>query len=237
MRVVIVGGGKIGAYLTRELRKAGQAVIVVEAREDRARMLAEETGALTIHGDGTDMGLLTDLELRPTDLFIALTGRDEDNLVACQLARSAFGVRRVIARLNDPANSDTFHAMDIHPVSVTETVVRLITEELEPSRQARVAFLGLGEISLLELQVPSGTGRRRVADLDLPPSSVIATVRRDDEVFVPSGDTEIEADDRLMVVTKVEHEEELRRAIEGTMPQPEEATEGEPPRPVEGNGA
>ena len=239
MRVVIIGGGKIGAYLTRELRSSGRSVIVVEQREDRALLLAEETGALAIHGDGTDMGLLTDLELRPFDLFIALTGRDEDNLVACQLARSAFGVRRVIARLNDPANSETFHALDIHPVSVTETIVRLITEELEPSQQARVALLGLGEISLLEVQVPEETADRRVSDLQMPPSTVVALVRRADDVFVPDGDTVIRAGDRLMAVIRVEHEEEFRSVIAGASTSPPEADDDadEEPLPVEGGDA
>jgi trk system potassium uptake protein TrkA len=234
VRVVIIGGGKIGAYLTRELRSSGRSVIVVEQREDRARLLAEETGALAIHGDGTDMGLLTDLELRPFDLFIALTGRDEDNLVACQLARSAFGVRRVIARLNDPANSETFHALDIHPVSVTETIVRLITEELEPSQQARVALLGLGEISLLEAQVPEDVANRQILDLELPPSTVIALVRRDDDVFVPEGSTVIRAGDRLMAVTRIEHEDEFRSVVAGESSTGEDEEE---PLPVESGDA
>lgn len=236
MRVVIIGGGKIGAYLTRELRSSGRSVIVVEQREDRARLLAEETGALAIQGDGTDMSLLTDLELRPFDLFISLTGRDEDNLVACQLARSAFGVRRVIARLNDPANSETFHALDIHPVSVTETVVRLIAEELEPSRQARVALLGLGEISLVEAQVPEDVANRQVLDLVLPPSTVIALVRREEEVFVPDGSTVIQAGDRLMAVTRIEHEDEFRRVVSGEQAAANDENEGEP-LPVESGDA
>jgi Trk K+ transport system NAD-binding subunit len=126
MRVIVMGGGKVGGFMARELQEGSHAVIVIEHNTSHAQQVAEETGALVIEGDGTDLELLEDIEIRPTDLFVAVTGVDEDNLVACQLVRTAFGVKKVLARLNDPRNRPTFDALRIPVVSVTDLLAQVI---------------------------------------------------------------------------------------------------------------
>ena len=162
MRVIVMGGCKVGGFMARELQEGGHAVIVIEANTRHAQQVAEETKALVIEGDGTDLELLEDIEIRPTDLFVAVTGVDEDNLVACQLARTAFGVKKVLARLNDPRNRPTFDALRIPVVSVTDLLAQVIERELEVGELMRVAVLGKGEVSLFQIDLPSTTVRRAI---------------------------------------------------------------------------
>jgi|FLYL01.1.fsa_nt_gi trk system potassium uptake protein TrkA len=217
MRTVIVGGGKVGAFLARELRAGGYAVVVVERDQERARELAEESDALVVNGDGTDLRLLTELELRPDDFLLALTGADQDNLVACQLARISFGIERVLARLNDPRNRRTFEALEIPVVSVTDLIVQVISHEMDLRELVRVALLGRGEVSLFEVEIPEGAVIRKVGDVPLPPSSVLVAIRRDGEVVVPHGESELRPGDRVLVVTLISLEDEVRDCLLGEL--------------------
>lgn len=213
MRVVVMGGGKVGGFLARELRMTGHAVIVIERDRRHAERVAEETGALAIEGDGTDLALLHELELRRTDLFVAVTGVDEDNLVACQLVRATFSVNKVLARLNDPRNHATFDALGIPVVSVTNLLAQVISQELEFSELVRVALLARGELSVFQIDIPSESPERPVGDIVLPPETVLVAVERGDEAYVPDGTFVIRPGDRVTAVSKLQLEEEVMGAI------------------------
>ncbi len=215
MRVIIIGGGKVGGYLARELRRDRTPVIVIERRPDRAIEVAEETGALVITGDGTDLALLEGLDLRTTDYVIALTGIDEDNLVACELVRTAFGVQRLLARLNDPKNQRTFAALQIPVVSVTDLLVGVISREIDVTELIQGAVLDLGDIVTIEVVIPSGTPPRAVRELGLPDSTVVVAVTRDETTTVPDGASLIEPGDQLLVVTHVNQRDQAQSVIIG----------------------
>lgn len=213
MRIILMGAGKVGGYLAQELRRTGNAVVVIERDEDRAQRVAEETGALTILGDGTDLGLLADLDLRPTDFFLALTGVDEDNLVACQLTKTAYNVSRVLARLNNPANRQAFEALSLPVVSVTDLLVQVISHEVDLEDLVRVALIGRGEMSLFEVEIPAGTATRSVVGLTLPLDALLVAIYRGDTVLVPHGDSEIRGADRVLALSRVELEDEVRDVL------------------------
>lgn len=213
MRVVIVGCGKVGGYLARELRQAGRAVIAIDKNEERVLSVTEETGALALVGDGTDLSLLKEVELRPNDFLLAVTGVDEENLVACQLARVAFGTERVLARLNDPRNRPTFDALAIPVVAVTDLMVQVISREVDVTDLGRVALIGRGEVSVVEVELPADYAVRTTRQLVLPPSSVLVAIERPGEVVVPGADTELRPADRVLAVTLVNLEDEVRDAI------------------------
>ena len=126
MKVVIVGGGKVGHHLARVLRRERKPVVVIELDQERAEEVANETGALVIHGDGTDVRILQEADLEHATRLVAVTGSDEDNLVACQLARTAFDCPEVLARVNDPRNERTFTALNVPLVSVTSHLVQAV---------------------------------------------------------------------------------------------------------------
>ena len=216
----MIGAGKIGRHLARELAEAGHAVTVAESDGEVARHLAESVDALVLEGDGTSMAILKSAEVSRADWLLAVTGQDEVNLTACELAET-LGAKRVLARLNDPRNRATFDALGVPVVAVTDLISQLISREIDFLHLERIALLARGRISLIEAEVGSETPPRRVADLGLPAQTVLVAVTREGEggeVVIPRGDTVIEPGDRVLVVTAVEQESEVRAALRRSAP-------------------
>jgi trk system potassium uptake protein TrkA len=216
MRTLIVGGGKVGSYLAQELEKAGHAVTVIEYRSKQAVDVGEITNALVLYGDGTDIRLLEEGDVHRADWVLAVTGKDEDNIVACQLAVT-LGAKRVLARLNDPKNRPTFDALKIPVVSVTDLMVQVIGREveIEVGDAVRIALLGRGQVSLVEMDVPDECPPQRVIDMALPAPTILVAITRGDAVIVPGAATVVEPGDRVVAITNVENESTLRSALCG----------------------
>jgi trk system potassium uptake protein TrkA len=165
------------------------------------------------------MNILKDAEVSRTDWLLALTGQDDVNLTACELAET-LGAKRVLARLNDPRNRATFEALGIPVVAVTDLISQLISREIDFLHLERIALLGRGRISLIEVEVQWDAPARRVAALGLPGQTVLVAVTREEaggEVIVPRGDTLIQPGDRVLVVTTVEQESQVREALQRTV--------------------
>jgi len=214
MRSIIIGGGKVGSYLARELEKTGHSVTVIESDRRRAAAVTESTDALVLVGDATDVSLLQEADVHRADWVLAVTGRDEDNIVACQLT-ATLGAPRVLARLNDPKNRSTFEALEIPVVAVTDLMVQVISHEVETDvgEAVRVALLGRGRVSLLEIEIPEGVQPKKVIDMGLPDRTILVTVMRGDDVVVPGPYTVVEAGDRVLAVTNVENESTVRDTL------------------------
>jgi trk system potassium uptake protein TrkA len=132
--VVIVGGGKVGSYLTRALLEQGQEVVMVEKSERKAVMLDQLVQQkVTLVGDGCDPLVLTQAGVERADVVIADTGDDEDNLVVCLIAKKESRAR-CIARVNNPKNKTIFESLDTeHPITVissTEIILDLIARSI-----------------------------------------------------------------------------------------------------------
>lgn len=212
MRMLLVGGGKVGSFLARELVSEGHFVAVVEPNAERAQSLADDVDAVVIHGDGTDVSVLRAADVGDSDWLLAVTGRDEVNLVACQLG-STLGAKHIIARLNAPANRATFEALDIPVVAVTDLMVRVISQEIAASGLERIALVGRGQISVFEFEIPSSFPPTEIRSIDLPEPSVLAAVVRGAEVIVPGASTLIGPGDRITAVTSVTQEDALRKVF------------------------
>ena len=213
MRILIIGGGKVGGYLARELAETGHAVTVAERSPALARDLGESIDALVLEGDGTSIEILKAAEAGRADWLLAVTGQDEINLVACQLGQT-LGAKRVLGRLNDSRNRTTFDAMGIPVVAVTDLIVQLISREIDVVDLERIALLGRGQVSLVEVEIPAEAPHRRVSDFRLPPQTILVSVTRaTGRLIVPQGETMVLPGDRVMVVTVVEQEPEVRVAL------------------------
>jgi trk system potassium uptake protein TrkA len=200
MRVVVVGGGKVGVYLARHLSKTGQVVSVIEEKPERARKVTAETKVLVFEGDGTDIELLRAADVHRSDWVLAVTGQDEDNLVAAQLSLT-LGAKHVLARMNDPANKATFDALGIQYVAVTDLMVSVISTEVAvPDFQRTDLFAG-GKVIVLELDIPNDFEATRVQDLDLPGDAVLVTVVHGDQVSVVRGDSRVRPGDRVIAAS------------------------------------
>ena len=219
MRVLLIGGGKVGSWLAQELVSQGHLVALVEEGEDRAQAVADDVDAVVIHGDGTDVGVLEAADVHNADWLLAVTGLDEVNLVSCQLGLT-LGAKRVLARLNTPLNRATFEALKIPVIGITDLMVQVISQEVALSQLARIAVLGRGQLSLSEYEIPASFTPTRIQDLKLPERSLIVAIQRDDQVTVPKATTRLLPGDRITAVTTVAQESNLQQvfAINGQKP-------------------
>lgn len=212
MRVVLIGGGKVGSYLARELHRGGHVVTVVEQSHKHAEDLTDETQVLVLEGDGTDVELLQSADINRADWALAVTGQDEVNLMACQLAMT-LGARHVLARLNNPRNRPTFDALDIPVVAVTDVMANLISREVEVPEFRHITLLGRGEISVYEVDIPPEFEERPIPELRLPKGAVLVALVRGDEVSVPTATTHVRGGDQVTAVSHVDLEDEVRTAL------------------------
>jgi len=212
MRVLVVGGGKVGSYLARKLARSGHTVSVIEPRHDVAIKVVGETGVIVFEGDGTDVELLKRADVHRSDWILAVSGKDDVNLVAAQLGRT-LGAKKVLARLNDPANSPTFSALGIRTVAVTDLMVGVLERDLKVDALEASALLAHGKLTVSEFEVGSVFEARPLQDVDIPPSSVIVGVERGDDLVVPRGPTMIHPGDRVVATSLVDKEGDLHSAF------------------------
>lgn len=212
MRVTLIGGGKVGSYLARELHNAGHVVTVIEESHGHAETLSDDSKVLVLEGDGTDIRLLKAADTGRADWAVAVTGQDEVNLVACQLA-STLGASQVLARLNNPLNRPTFDALEIPVVAVTDVMAMLISREVEVPEFRHVTLLGRGEISVYEIDIPEDFDPKPVAELRLPVGALLVALVRGDEARVPTAGTMVKAGDQVTAVSSVELEEDVQAAL------------------------
>jgi trk system potassium uptake protein TrkA len=200
MRILVIGGGKVGSYLARRLAAGHHIVSVIEPREHIAMKVVGETGVIVFEGDGTDVELLKRADVHRSDWAFAVTGQDDANLVAAQLART-LGARNVLARLNDPANAPTFEALGIRTVAVTDLMVDVIERDVLVGDLGSSALAAHGRISITEFDVPGDFPTTRIVDLGLPKASVVIAIERPEGVVIPHGSTKVKAGDRVVAAS------------------------------------
>src|SRR5450756_706393 len=122
MYIVVVGGGKVGYYLTRELLEQGHEVLLIERQPERVDKITEILGNVAVLGDGCEVAVLSEAGAARCDVLVTVTGDDEDNLVSCQIGKNHFHVPRTIARINNPENEHIFHLLGID-VTVSATTM------------------------------------------------------------------------------------------------------------------
>lgn len=220
MYIVISGGGKVGEYLATVLLESGNEVAVIEKDLETADRLSVtlQGSYLVIHGDGCDSKYQEDAGIRRADIFVASTGQDDNNLVACEIARQIFEVSRCIARVNNPKNLRIFRKLGIESVSSTTLIANLIEEEALLGSVGIVSSLTHGNVYLSEVVVPKMRGKRSVegmpvSDIPLPEQSIIAAVSTEDDVVVVDQDTRVYPGDKAIVVADVSMMDEVRAAI------------------------
>ncbi len=217
MYVIVVGAGKVGYYLAKELVDQGHEVLVIEKDAAKAERIAEELGDISLMGDGCEASIMEMAGFGRADMVIAVTGDDEDNLVVCQVAKVKFNVPRSMARINNPKNEEIFRKLGIDStVSATTAILAQIEQELPTHPLITLLKLKGGGLEIVEVKVPedSAVVGRRVGDIVLPPQSLIALVIDENgEPRVPSGDTVVQAGDEVVAVTRTENEDALRGAL------------------------
>ncbi|MGH2356808.1 MAG: potassium channel family protein [Candidatus Limnocylindria bacterium] len=219
MYVVVVGGGNVGYYLTKELLAAGHEVVVIEEDAARARVIADELGSIVVANDGCEGRYQAEAGMARADVIAAVTGDDAVNLAACQVAKMRFNVPRSIARVNDPKNERLFRQLAIdETVSPTRSILGVIEHEIPIHDLLHLAELESGELQIVEAQLDADSPviGRELRELELPEGSTVAVVIRDDRAVMPRPDTRLRNGDKLLAVTSAEREAELRTLLIGS---------------------
>lgn len=132
MNIVIAGGGKVGYYLAKTLLSYKHTIMVIEQQKVLCEKIADDLNISVLTGDATDVDVLSTAITDQTSIFVAVTGQDEENLIACQLAKNNFGVKKTIARVNNPKNIKVFEKLGVDTaVSSTSIIAELIEQEID----------------------------------------------------------------------------------------------------------
>jgi trk system potassium uptake protein TrkA len=223
MNVIIVGGGKVGVYLSAFLLGEGHRVQVIEVRREEIpglqAALQHPRGGVTL-GSGTDPNVLEAAGIRQATVVAAVTGADETNLVVTSLARFEFNVPRTVARVNNPKNAWMYTpemGVDV-ALNQADVMAHLIAEEMSLGDMMTLLKLRRGQYSLVEEKVPPtalAVGKT-VQELKLPPDCVLTAIIRQGEIVVPHGNTVLEPADEVLAVV---HASQLAQLAEALRPQ------------------
>src|SRR5215218_2054979 len=213
MYVIIVGAGKVGWNLARELLEKGNEVTLIENNRDRYLTVEQELEHNIQYGDASELWVLERAGISRADLVIAVTGDDEDNMLICQVAKEKYMVDRTIARVNNPRNKQWFDLLGIGPVvSATDLILRLIEHEVPRYGLVHLLDLPQERLEIIELLLgeESPVAGRRVGDLEMPEGSLLISVLREGRGFVPGPDTVLEPGDEVLAVLDPGMEEDLK---------------------------
>jgi trk system potassium uptake protein TrkA len=210
--IIIVGAGKVGWNLARELLEKGNEVTLIENNRDRYLTVEQELEHSVQYGDASELWVLERAGISRADMVIAVTGDDEDNMLICQVAKEKYLVGRIIARVNNPRNREHFDLLGIRPVvSATDLILRLIEHEVPEYGLVHLLDLPEQRLEIIEMLLPDGSraANQKVGDLELPEGSLLISVLREGTGFVPSAETVLQAGDEILAVLDPTVEEDL----------------------------
>ena len=222
MYVMIVGAGKVGWNLARELLGKGHEVTVIESDQHRYSTVEEELEHSVQYGDGSELWVLERAGIERADLVIAVTGDDEDNMLISQVAKEKYLVEHTIARVNNPRNLEHFELLGVKPaVSATDLILRLIEHEVPQYGLVHLLDLPTERLEIIELEVAEGceAAGKPVRELGLPDGSLVISILRDGAGFVPAGDSVIEAGDEVLLVLDVNLEARVTERFTARAPE------------------
>ncbi|GAA0205862.1 cation:proton antiporter domain-containing protein [Halobaculum roseum] len=218
MRVLIIGGGKVGRTLADRLDDRGENVVIIENDEEVVQTARNE--GHTVHiGDGTDTDVLRSAGAENARVVVAATGDDDANLLVAQLAESKFAPETILARANNPNNVEAFEELGVRTVSSVFATAQALDNYIE--RPALANWMGeigrSGDVQEIEI-TSEDTNGKTVADLgsELPGNSLIALVARDGETHVPDPEFALRRGDR---VTVIGDREDVRAAMRRLHPE------------------
>ena len=219
MYIIVVGGGRLGYYLLKGLLNEGHEVLLLEKDARICRTIIEEMGSVCYRGDGCEAATLAEVGTSRADMMVAVTGDDEDNLVACQVAKHKYNVPRTIARIRNPQNEALFKKLGID-VTVSTTDIILESIEREVPTHPLTHLLTISEkgqmIVDVKISLESTTVGKAVKELSLPKESKLALIIPEEgSAHVPIANTVLRAGDQVIALTTPESEEALRTALRG----------------------
>ncbi len=216
MRVAIAGAGAVGRSLASELLDFGHEVLLID-NDPKAIAVESVPRAEWLLADACEISSLDDAALHRCNVVVAATGDDKVNLVVALLAKTEYGVPRVVARVNDPSNEWLYNeswGVDV-AVSTPRLLSALVEEAVSVGDIVRLMTFGRSEASLVELTMPTGAPLvgHRVGAIEWPADTALVAILREGRVLVPHPDDPLQAGDEMFFVTSEDVEDELGRLL------------------------
>jgi len=220
MYIIVVGGGRVGYYLARALLDEGHEVLIIEKNATFCETINEEMGSVCIRGDGCEAATLEEVGTGRASMLVAVTGDDEDNLVACQVAKYKFNVPRTIARIRNPQNEAIFQKLGVDvTVSATTIILEAIEKEVPTHPLTHLLTLSDKGLEIVEVRIPpeSKSIGKLVKEISLPEGSKLALIiPKDRKPRWAAPGTVLREGDQIIALTAPELEQALRTALTGT---------------------
>ncbi|MFA7673381.1 MAG: NAD-binding protein [Clostridia bacterium] len=217
-KVLLVGGRSKAQSLAISLLKNGYHVTVINETYEDCLKLAEIDKLTVINGDGTRPFVLEDACASDADIAIALTLKDEDNLVICELCKKKFHVKKTVSLLTDPKKTAFFYKMGIDSVvCATTAITGIIEQQAFVDKIATLVPIGEGRINIAEVPI-LGTAPvvgKKLWEINLPKQVIVGCILRGDMTMVPRGDTRILAGDMLILISSDKQEVAAIRELTG----------------------
>ena len=213
---IIIGGGKIGYYLTRSLINRDYEVLLMEKDPILAHRLRADLGDVVMHGDGCEPTVLQQAGAERADLVVAATGDDADNLVSSQMASHCFGVTRIIARVNNPDNEPLFEKLGVRErVNGTSAILNLIGQKVGRASVVLMGALEHSDVEVVEIIIDerSPLAGARIGDLQLPEGALFISVLRGGHASIPNSETAFQNGDVVVALVPTKMESLLREFL------------------------
>jgi trk system potassium uptake protein TrkA len=213
---IIVGGGKIGYYLTRSLINRDYEVLLMEKEGTSAYHLSADLGDVVMKGDGCEPTTLQAAGASRADLIVAATGDDADNLVVCQMAAHCFQIPRIIARVNNPDNEALFEKLGVRErINGTSAILNLIGQKVGRASVVLMGALEHSDVEVVEIIIDdrSPLAGARIGELSLPDGALFISVLRNGRAAIPTSETIFENGDVVVALVPTEMESLLREFL------------------------
>ncbi|MCD6134347.1 MAG: TrkA family potassium uptake protein [Candidatus Omnitrophica bacterium] len=218
MYIIIVSGGTLGLSLAQRLLRDQHEVSLIDISPKVCQTIAETTSIPIIQGDATSSSILQEAVVEKADAIVALTSKDYDNIIISQIAKEKFGVKRAIAKVNNPRNLKIFSALGVDvPIDSTSILARIVEEEASFTDFVNLMSIKRGRLSIVrvDLSKDSPVVGRKIKDIRFPLDAVLVSILRQEDVIIPRGEIKLEAGDVVIAVANIEKEKDLINLLLG----------------------
>ena len=217
-KILLIGGRSKARALAESLLTQGYHVTIINNDKEDCMSLAGARGLNVYYGDGTKPYVLDEAGAAECSIAIALSSKDENNLVACQLCKKKFGLKKVVSLVNDPKKTEFFRQMGVDSVvCAISAVTSIIQQQAFIDEMVSILPVGSGKVQIVEVHIPrhAPAADKTLVEIDLPREVIVGCILRGEQSLIPRGGTRIHEDDTLVVIARNGLEKAAIQALTG----------------------
>lgn len=217
MKILIVGAGKLGYYLAKNLLESGHKVLIIEEKKAVCEKTADSLNIQVLRGDGTRIETLSQAKAASFDAFVAVTGRDQNNLIACEIAKKQFGIKKVVSRSKNPKNIQLMKKLGIDiAVNTTQIITDLIEHEIDGEAVKVIRNIRDSSAVICEYNLPDSwsLSGSTVSEIGIPEGCVLLYALRKGELLLLRGNTVLLSGDEVVALAVGNASKALKKLFE-----------------------